>query len=298
MLKEDCLELICPSKDTRNYWQEIGFELTVMQMATIVVNNFNNYFDRQDRIVIISELLNLAEDDSTKIVLNNYLEVEQAKYSNFIKNDIRTVYEVFSVFEKDNNEAEDELSEGLACDFNTAMLIKDKCEDRVSKIVKRKIYTTQNYDDEGDLATMEFRKDGKIKEIYCHNSKQDADSIIPAVYISLPHNFHEGDIVKNKNGQWGIVESSIKPGEDFTTFEQNLKACWKVEYEPLIVVEHLNDGGQFYHAHYDPLTLERVKVEETLKYKFFQASGWLVTGEISLDYFDSIREEYLQSLKH
>jgi len=293
MLKETCLDRICPSMDTRKYWQEIGFELTIMQMATIVVNNFNNYFDRKERTLIISELLNLAEDDATRIVLNNYLDFEQEQYAEFIKNDTSTVYEVFSVYDSDNGETEDELSEGLACDFNTAMLIKETCEDRVSKIVKRKIYSTKNHDGEGDIATMEFRKDGEIKEVYFHVSKQDADSVIPSVYVSLPHNFHNGDIVKNKNGQWGIVECGLKEGEDFTTFEKNLKGCWKVEYEPLIVVEHLNDGGQFYHSHYDPLTLEFVEKEESAKYKFFQVAGWLVKGECSLDTFDSIRAEYI-----
>jgi len=294
---QDIFERVCPSKDTRKYWEKIDFKLTVMQLATIIVNNFNNYFNRTERLSMMSYLIKYADDEATKDTLQKYLDTEAAKYNAFIKKDENAVYEVFSVCEDDSNSEDN--SEGLAVDFDTAMLMKEECGDRITKIVKRKLHRAneqQNNIKTDQIAVMEFTKDWKIEEIYCYEPQIDSYLVIPSIYVYLPHNFHDGDIVKNKNGQWGVVESGINQGEDFAAFEKSIKDCWKVEYEPLIVVEHLNEGGQFYHAHYDPLTLERVKEEDSLKYQFYQATSWLVTGKISLDYFDSIRERYIESL--
>lgn len=107
-------------------------------------------------------------------------------------------------------------------------------------------------------------ENGEISSIYGSEIGKSYSEEIPNLYVSLPHPFHKGDVVRNVNtGKLGVIASNPIAGEDFFTFESTLK--WKKEYEPLVVVDYLGEDNIIYHKHCDPTILESVSKDVSHK---------------------------------
>lgn len=298
--KEELMEIICPSKTLRTYWQSINFELSLLQMATILVHSVN-YFPYSMQSKIIENMILITEDQESKTVLSNFLAKAEETFAAFKTSESNCVFEVMSndaSLTEEGHASEDD-SEGLAFDYDTALLIKEKSENRVTSIIKRRVFANSQYDEEENsiLGRIDYDKNGDISNIFSKTVGEYYDDAIPNKYISMPHPFHRGDVVRNvRNGEWGVVESEPLPGKDFYDFEKQIPAAFKCEYEPLIVVEHIAKDGTFYHEHYDPTVLETVPKEDSNKYELFECAGLLMQGKRSLCYMDYLKENYKANL--
>lgn len=294
--KAEMMEIICPSKEIRDYWQSISFELTILQMATILVHSVN-YFPYSMQSKIIKNMIDIAEDEETKIILSNFLAKAEETLAAFKTSEPDCVFEVMS---NDDSETEDgyaseDDSEGLAFDYDTALLIKEKSENRVTSIIKRRVYSNSLYSKKDDLfvGRIDYDKNGDICNISSEMVDEYYEDAIPNKYISMPHPFHQGDVVRNvRTGEWGVIESEPAPGKDFYEFEKHVPAGFKYEYEPFIIVEHISEDGTFYHEHYDPTVLETVPKEDSDKYELYMSAGLMVQGNCSLWYMDYLKENY------
>lgn len=299
--KEELMEIICPSKEIREYWKSINFELSFLQMATILVRSVN-YFPYSMQKKIIENMICIAEDEETKAVLSNFLTKSEETLAAFKTSEPDCVFEVMSNDDSltDEGYASEDDSEGLAFDYDTALLIKEKSENTVTCIIKRRVFSHGQYNekDDSDVGRIDYDKNGDICNIYSETAKEYYEEAIPNKYISMPHPFHQGDVGRNvRNGEWGVIESEPALGKDFCEFEKQVPAGFKYEYEPLIIVEHISEDGTFYHEHYDPTVLETVPKEDSDKYELYMSAGLMVQGKCSLWYMDYLKENYKADLK-
>lgn len=262
--KDELVEIICPSKEIREYWKSINYDLTILQIAILLVHSVN-YFPFSMQIKLIKDMIDIALDKETKTILSNFLSKAEETLAFFKISEPDCVFEVISVDDSFIYKNPEKATEGLAFDYETALLIKDKCDLHVTEIIKRKIFFNGNYDgDDGIIGTITYTENGEISSIYGTEIGKSYRDEIPNFYVSLPHPFHKGDVVRNVNtGKFGVITSGPIEGEDFFAFEGNFK--WKQEYEPLVVIEYLGEDNIIYHKHCDPTILESVSKEASHK---------------------------------
>ena len=264
------------SKFTQMGYNEVGFELSDWDKATIIWNDFE--MRCQERIEALTQLANQTEDTVLKEQIQERLEYEKQTIEAFKKNDeCKYVYVV-----KDVEDGGDwgfySLYEGalkqavkVALKYNENMEIRKqlivteeeatKIECRINPNLAPDNYITLMDYIGSPVADVRVNKNGEIIYIWSNELtfkeplEECSSDRFENRFIKVPYVHCKGCIVKNAiNGEYGILETS-KEGWDklITRVEKGLY----VDYTDVAhTVYCLTEDGYWSHEHWSPMDME------------------------------------------
>lgn len=293
---EDCtMEQFIPSKDMRKYLDKINFRFSDSEKATIIYNS-NTCLQK-----IHEELIQIAKT-TEDAVLRKQIEERVAYDLNSIKmlkmNQGGFFYSL-DVFDAWDNEYE---NEGYYTTFEAAKLTAEKFA-RKYIITKSKLYDKEmepeNEDINPEAGAVAFDATGELDYFWSEAVAQkewaanriERKSRFEEHYISFPHPFQRGDIVKNVlTDEVGIIADIPALEEDDIKDDNNglldrLLSCRDYS-DASIRIEFLMDDGQFRHEHVLPIYLEYADLDEQDSRKqLMESARDLMLGKGSIELF-------------
>lgn len=271
------IELI-PSKQVRDYIDEINFEFTDHQMATLIWNA-RGYTYKQ-RIDALKSLGENTTDQVTKEQINQRIAYEEEALKRFKSNpDNNFIYVV-------NNE--DGYSCGFFRKYDTALAYANKLEEKCEiekqlivegdsiPIVKERVGINQNlcpdvekidyYEYKGHPeGEIELDEKGEILRVWSREMTDEEEDAVDEykkerfefqfINIPFPPTFTKGIPVKYiPSGEYGIIEAGSDIWGDFT---DRISKGLYVDYSDMsIIVQFLGENGRWCHSHINPIDLE------------------------------------------
>lgn len=289
------MEQYIPSKDMRNYLNKINFRFSDSEKTTIIYNS-NTCLQK-----IHEELMQIAKT-TENAALRKQIEERVAWDLNSIKmlkmNQGGFFY-ALDVFDAWDNEYE---NEGYYTTFEAAKLTAEKFA-RKYIITKSKMYDKEMEPENGEInpevgaiafdATGEldyFWSEAVAKKEWAAN-RIERKSRFEEHYISFPHPFQRGDIVKNVlTDEVGIIADIPVFEKDDINDENNglldRLLSYRDYFDASIRIEFLMEDGQFRHEHVLPIYLEYADLDEQDSRKqLMESARDLMLGEGSIELF-------------
>lgn len=284
-----------PSKDMRKYLDIINFRFSDSEKATIIYNS-NTCLQK-----IHDELMQIAKT-TEDAVLRKQIEERVACDLNSIKmlkmNEGGFFY-ALDVFDTWDNEYE---NEGYYTTFEMAKLTAEKFT-RKYIITKSKLYDKEMEPENGginpEVGAIAFDVTGELDYFWSEAVSQkewaanriERKSRFEERYISFPHPFQRGDIVKNVlTDEVGIIADIPVFEEDDINDDNNELWDRLLSYrdytDASIRIEFLMEDGQFRHEHVLPIYLEYANLDEQDRRKqLMESARDLLMGEGSIELF-------------
>lgn len=273
----DAMFELIPSKQVRDYMDEIGFEFTDHQKATLIWNavGYNHY----QILDALKELAETTGDLVTKKQIEERISYEETKLERIRNNqDNKHVYVVTN---------DDGLSYGYFNRYDTALAYAKKLHESLeiekqriiegNKIprVKRDIGLNPRYPDTkvdtyyeycgiGDGGVL-FNEAGEIIGLRTNEMSDEEESLVnefdsnrfefPFINIPFPPNFMKGIPVKHiSSGRYGIIQEGSEIWDEF--INRIRKGLYVDYYDMSIKVQFLDIDGCWAHDHINPIYLE------------------------------------------
>lgn len=289
------MEQFIPSKDMRKYLDKINFRFSDSEKATIIYNS------NTCLLKIHEELIQIAKT-TEDAVLRKQIEERVACDLNSIKmlkmNQGGFFY-TLDVFDAWDNEYE---NEGYYTTFEAAKRTAEKFAKKYI-ITKSKLYDKEMEPENGDInpevGAIAFDATGELDYFWSEAVAQkewaanriERKSRFEEHYISFPHPFQRGDIVKNVlTDEVGIIADIPALEEDDINDDNNGLLDRLLSYrdytDASIRIEFLMEDGQFRHEHVLPIYLEYADLDEQDSRKqLMESARDLMLGEGSIELF-------------
>lgn len=271
---------LVPSQLMRDFYNEIGFEFTDFQNATLIWNAPNK--TRKERLDALRELAETTEDENTKKQIWERIDFEERVLATFMKNpSFKYVYVVV-----DN---EDDGSCGFFAHYNMAIeyainyaekyettcsirkqLIVMTEEDKIVRNPWRgnpNLHAEENeYDEyEGNaIAELTLNANGEIQSLLSNEIAIEEESMADAFrtdrfeyqFIKVPFHLQIGSPVKDvTNDTYGILAQGKEDWEKYLKQIEHGKLY--VDYSDIqVMVYNLTESGYWSHEHVNPMHLE------------------------------------------
>lgn len=282
------------SKDLEKYWKEKNISFSDFEKATMIYNH-------EDSLASIHEVLNRMKHSTSDQILITQIE-ERIKFDettlNLIACDSADTMYMLEIEDEDTFEV-DSYYKKYQCAKNYANTLGKRY--RINKIrFSDTILQIADGDEKyGDIGSVLYNNRGEVsrfwsgeiseEELYYYEEKNRFEN----AYISMPHPFRQGDIVKDMvTGDIGIVICD-KTDEDWESYDKKMKQSEFSDYSDVMVtVEFLYEESCFSHRHINPMRLEFYDASETnKKNKLLQSASYLINGYGSLECFQIFCEE-------
>ncbi len=296
-----------PSKDMREYLAEKSFEFSDIDKATILFNTITNL---EDRNAILMNILSETVDKTLQKQIQERIEFERKCIKVFIKNSNGFLYSLTYC------EESDEVC-GYFASYKIAKVYGDKKGKayEVAKIpfitgneiriqVPQVHYNPNLFKDGKQTVQQEY--DGSAIACITHDSKGNitnlwSDEINGNIsdklcfdnhrfenrYFELPHPFQRSDIVMI----CGSEKVGIVSNTDFSMTEKLRKVADYNDFQ--LVVDILEDNGNFRHYHINPIYLEHIILSDmNSKKKVLEYARNIILGTGSFDYFQNLCDGY------
>ena len=310
---------VIPSKDEREYLQEIGYELSDSQKATIV---YHSVKDVEKRRSVLEEIGNSSKDEELKDQIGALLVKDFIEWEKFKDNRKRQNVFIITYYDEEykcDNQA------GIFIDFAQALSF---AKERLKKFTIRKYevvdqelprrthishfnpnYFKEEYIveeaeyDGGEIGAVSYA-DGTMQYLWSSEltvkDMQIADEMdrhrFENAYLPLPMPFEKGDIVRmadDPKGACGIVETSCEEWKKMMQREDE-EGFYGDFFDSGLTVCFLHENREFCHQHINPVFLEKADVDaisDDDRTLLTYASN-LVAGCGSLDFFLHAYDEY------
>lgn len=269
------LELI-PSKQVRDYMDEIGFEFTDHQKATLIWNAVG--CSRDEKLMALEDMSQNTEDSLLKQQIKERLRYELIMLADFKENtDGEFVYVVedkdgiqIGYFENASMAMRFAADRKENCSIRKYLMVKDNKLPPLSEY-KELYYKFINSDveeqDVGEylelsVAGVEIDEKGNVESLWCDNKMDYAIHELSTerfenqfVNIPFPETFTRGIPVKLvTTGEYGIIEAGSEIWGDFT---DRIARGLYVDYSDMcITVQFIRENGRWSHNHINPIYLE------------------------------------------
>lgn len=289
------MEQYIPSKDMRNYLDKINFRFSDPEKATIIYNS-NICLQRVHEE--LKKIAKTTEDEVLRKQIEERLDWDLNSIKMLKMNQGGFFYSL-EVFDTWDNEYE---NEGYYTTFEAAKLTAEKFA-RKYIITKSKLYDKEmepeNEDINPEVGAVAFNATGELDYFWSEAVAQkewtanriERKSRFEEHYISFPHPFQRGDIVKNVlTDEVGIIADIPVLEEDDINDDNNglldrLLSCRDYS-DASIRIEFLMEDGQFRHEHVLPIYLEYADLDEQDSRKqLMESARDLMLGEGSIELF-------------
>lgn len=302
--EEELMINFIESEDIRNYLEQEKYEFSDFEKAALIYNN--DKLSLQEKETILIDIMKNTDDDELK----KQIEIRISNNKKIIEK-IEESDEGFFFILVIN----DELGEEEKGYFTSYEVAKKYGESFKSKygIYKKSIVTQKEMLSEdieckkiekfnaSSVSGIYFNEKGEITDFWseeidiCRDLQWLKGNRFENTYISLPHPFRRGDIVRViGTDELGIV-SEFSTTEEWIEYDKWAKSLGnKVDWtEVSITVDLLLEDGSFVHNHINPTNLEYVKLSDDDKRKEILMAGRnLLIGKIGLEEFTETYEEY------
>lgn len=285
---------IIPSKQMKEYLNEIGFTFSDHQKATLIWNSDSDSYSWNEKLNALRELAEQTSDTIVKQQVLERVQYEEKCFDVFHDNSSnRYIYIVSNMEERE----EYSLKSEPAISYAKRQAIKNKEEYTVYKqlllteakpsIIKSNIQVNPNIFGElefseeekyngGPIANLTINPNGEIAAIYSNElSKEEDDQVsifkqerFEDKFIPIVFPFEKGDIVKHiPTGEYAVVKTSQ---EQWKQFLEKVEQGLYVDYiDTSITVVFLDKEGYWSHDHLNPLDFEIDVPEVTTENELF-----------------------------
>lgn len=307
---DEILRGIFPSKTVRKYWKQIHFQPALADVALILF--YNQEKPLCEKIALMQSLMHYV-DESTQEKIQKYLVAKEEELLEFQKEYDDTVFDVQVEYTWEQNDFMQEYdyhSEVIVKDFQSALFMLNKLANnhmmshKFFQIVKRRVVKKDDFSvidqDEGravvyeKVGCMEVGFDGYITSVNNEwENDLNADSICIGSfgvddseifpnekYISLPHPFHRGDIVRDVvNDCYGVVVSAPVANQSFEAFEKDEENGlggkeYFGKYVEILIFDE--EDGTFGNTSTHAFNLEKVQRENSLRHACLSDVGMIL----------------------
>ena len=285
------------SKDLKQYLKEQNRTFTDAEVATLIFNS------EKEISVIHEELMKIKANTEDKLLAKEI--EERIEYDKASLDKISEAGEdiLFTLEIKEDGEYE---NEGYFREYRNAKEYADTFhEDYVINKVRFSDQTCRLQTANNDLGSVTYDKNGNARYYWSIEMKQETypdfeeKDRFENSYISIPHPFRNGDIVKNiATGRIGIV-TCFNDQADWEEYDNSMKTSDTADFsDAMVTVEFLYDDGCFSHDHIRPMYLEFAELEDRdIRKELFLNASRLMKGKGSLEYFQMLVEEYSNNKK-
>lgn len=247
---------IIPSKQVKEYYEEIGFSFTDFEKATIIWNMPG--YTRTACLSSLQELEAETEDAVTKQQIQERIRYEEAKWQTIRKNPEESY--IYVVYDE----------EGIACGFfrDCDNAIEYAGKQQGSHTIEKQLViegkAAKDYNGTG-VAGIVLNHSGEIMQIWSDEMPESEKSRVDElqkgrfelrfIKIPIPVFFQRGVPVRHlPSGEYGILETGI---EEWKRFQRKIEEGLSVDYVDMSLrVMFLTEDGCWSHEHINPLLLE------------------------------------------
>ncbi len=267
---EEMMEYLIPSRDVREYLEKTGREFTDFEKAALYYNRVLPFEKKQRGL---RALMETTDDKKLKIQLAERIAYDDECLRIFTQKSEGYIYVLISLEERNEPETCGYFSDAeLAASYGKRLGYSFHVEKH--KIISPGNSENWEEDERAEqlerygrstgyklVATLYFNEQGELAGYFsCENEQNplyEADydySRFEYGYVYIPDLFERGDLVRYiEEDMVGIVASEARPPKDVSQF------CREADY-PVVKVNvnfPTDDGSIFWHAHLNPILLEK-----------------------------------------
>ena len=250
---------IIPSKQMRKYYENVGFEFSDFQKATLIWNSPNH--TRKDRLDSLKELSDVTKDNLTTKQIHERLLYEKESMERFLDNDLgEYVYVV------------EDREDGCSCGFFASYEIAVKYALRYMKKYQTKCRIEKQYiikDNQIDeyngesVAGVNLDRNASLIDFWSRDELQESMGLFSEgrfenSFIVVPFDWEEGTIVRDVVSEnCYLLATGKKEWQDFLQNVENRKDY--VDFSDVqVMVYEVEENGRWRHLHINPMFLEEV----------------------------------------
>ncbi len=273
---------LVPSACMRAYFEELHFEFTDFQKATLIWNAPNKSW--KERLEALCELAETTEDADIRQQIHERMSFEQKKWETFLNNDSGRY--IYVVEDKKNLESCGFFaSYGIAFqyaikyieEYKTICAVKKQlivqCEsDEIVRNTGRTNpyveigYTQPEFESYRGVAVSQVTldKNGEIREVHSNELTKSEEEVVDSfrpdrfefAFMKIPFDMQVGATVKDlATGNYYVLAQGKKEWDEYLQrIEEN---GWYVDYSDIqVIVYELTETGHWSHMHINPLYLD------------------------------------------